>query len=313
MLSLNGDSRQPVGSTSGRSWRPRRGPVLGTQGSPPSLPRCAPAWAPLPWGLLERIQLVHWKEPEGRERARELRAAGLRVEYEPDAPAALRAARDDPPAAIVIDLTRLPSHGRELAWALRQSKKTRHVPLVFVGGEPAKLARIREELPDAGYTDWPKAARAIERALASPPREPVVPASSHFYAAKPLAAKLGWKPGTTLALVDAPEGFERTLGAVPAGATLKRGLRGRAELVLWFVHSEKALRRALPRWKKAAQEGARVWAAWPKKTSSIATDLGSERVRTAPHAHGLVDFKICALDDDWSGICFVERKAGRGR
>ncbi|NOT31020.1 MAG: hypothetical protein HOP15_11280 [Planctomycetes bacterium] len=260
---------------------------------------------------MARIQLVHWKEAEGRERAQELRAAGLCVEYEVDAPGALRASKDDPPAAIVIDLTRLPSHGRELAWALRQSKKTRHVPLVFVGGEPAKVARIHEELPDASYTDWPAAARTIERALSNPPREPVVPESMHFYAAKPLAGKLGWKSGTTLALVDAPEGFERTLGPLPKDAVLKRGLRGRAELVLWFVKSEKELARALPRWKKAAEQGRRVWVAWPKKTSSIATDLTSERVRTAPHAHDLVDFKICALDADWSGICFAKRRDKR--
>jgi CheY-like chemotaxis protein len=260
---------------------------------------------------MARVQLVHWKEVEGRERARELRAAGVRVEYEADAPAALRASKDEPPDAIVIDLTRLPSHGREMAWALRQSRKTRAIPLVFVGGAPEKLARIRKELPEATYTDWDGAARAIERALAAPARAPVVPESKHFYAAKPLSGKLGWKPGTTLALVDAPEGFERTLGDAPAGATLRRGARGKAELVLWFVRSEKELVRALPKWVAAAKAGTRVWVGWPKKSSSIATDLTSERVRTAPHALGLVDFKICALDADWSGICFALRRDAR--
>jgi len=255
------------------------------------------------------VRLLHWKEAEGNARARELRAAGLRVEYELGAQAALRATRDEPPDALVIDLTRLPSHGREIAWALRQSKKTRHVPLVFVGGEPAKVARIRAELPDASYCEWKDAARTIERAVAAPPREPVVPASRHFYAAKPLAAKLGWKAGATLALVDAPAGFERVLGALPQGAELVRGLRGTPELVLWFVTSEKALVRALPKWKKTAAAGTRVWVAWPKKGSALATGLTGERVRTAPHALGLVDFKICALDADWSGICFALRKA----
>lgn len=262
---------------------------------------------------MSRIQLVHWKEAEGRARARELRAAGLRVEYEVDAPAALRAAKDDPPAAVVIDLTRLPSHGRELAWALRQSKKTRLVPLVFLGGAPAKLARLEKELPDATYAGWDGAVRAIERALAAPVREPVVPRARHFYTQKPLAAKLGLKAGSTLALVDAPEGFEAKLGALPAGATLTRGSRGTRDFLLWFVRTEKDLRTALPRWKKAAEAGTRVWVGWPKKGSSVATDLTSERVRTAPHAHGLVDFKICALDDDWSGICFAQRRAAPGR
>ncbi|MSR61639.1 MAG: hypothetical protein EXS08_04215 [Planctomycetes bacterium] len=259
---------------------------------------------------MPRIRLVHWKEAEGNARARELRAAGLRVEYELDAPAALRASKEEPPDALVIDLTRLPSHGREMAWALRTSKKTRHVPLVFVGGEPAKVARIHKELPDASYCEWKDAARAIERALAAPPREPVVPESKHFYADKPLAGKLGWKAGATLALVDAPDGCERLLGAQPEGAKLVRGLRGKPELVLWFVRSEKELRAALPKWKKAAAAGTRVWVCWPKKGSALATDLTGERVRTAPHALGLVDFKICALDADWSGMCFALRKAG---
>jgi CheY-like chemotaxis protein len=259
-----------------------------------------------------RIQLVHWKEAEGRERARELRAAGFAVEYEVDAPAALRASKDDPPAAIVIDLSRLPSHGREMAWALRQTKRTRSIPLVFVGGEAAKVARLRAELPDAAYCAWEDAARTVERALVAPAREPVVPARRYFYGAKPLAGKLGWKPGATLALVDAPAGFERVLGAIPEGARLVRGLRGTPELALWFVRSEKELAKALPRWKKAVAAGTRLWVGWPKKGSSVARDLSGERVRTAPHALGLVDFKICALDADWSGICFALRKRGGG-
>jgi len=258
---------------------------------------------------LARIQLVHWKEAEGRERARALRAAGFAVEYEVDAAVALRASKDELPDAIVIDLTRLPSHGRGMACALRQSNKTRLVPLVSVGGEPAKVARIRSELPDATYTDWNGAARAIERALAAPPRDAVVPGLKRFYTDKPLAGKLGLKPGSSLAIVDAPEGFERVLGALPKGATLKRGLRDRSDFVLWFVRSEKELRRALPRWKRAAESGTRIWVAWPKKTSPLAADLTQDLVRTTPHAHGLVDFKICALDDDWSGMCFALRKA----
>lgn len=257
---------------------------------------------------MDRVLLVHWKEAEGRERARELRAAGLRVEYEADAHSSLRASKDEPPDAFVIDLSRMPSHGREVARALRQSKKTRFVPLVFVGGDPAKVARIREELPDATYADWEGAVRAIERALAAPPRDPVVPEDSYFYGTKPLAGKLGLKAGSSLALVEAPEGFERVLGKLPEGATLKRGLRGRADFVLWFVRSAKELRRALPKWKQAAGSGARVWVAWPKKTSPLAGDLTQTLVRTTPHAHGLVDFKICAIDDDWSGMCFVKRK-----
>ena len=257
---------------------------------------------------MERVRLVHWREAEARERVRELRAAGLRVEYDEDARAALTGSKEDPPEAFVIDLTRLPSHGREWAWALRTSKKTRAVPLVFVGGDSAKVARLREELPDATYAAWDDVARAIRRALAAPVRDPIVPEQKHFYTKKPLAAKLGMKTGSTLRLVGAPDGFEPLLGELPSGAKVVRGARGAADLFLWFVRSQKELRTALPRWKKAAEGGTRVWVAWPKKTSSIVSDLSEQVVRTAPHAHGLVDFKICAIDSDWSGMCFALRR-----
>jgi CheY-like chemotaxis protein len=259
-----------------------------------------------------RVQLVCWKEAEGRERVRALRAAGLSVAYEPDGAAALRAVREELPDVVVIDLGRLPSHGRALALTLRQSKRTRRIPLVFLGGAGEKLARIRGELPDATYAAGDSAAevvRAIERAAAAPPAEPVVPRLAPLHTDKPLAAKLGWKGGATLALVGAPDGFERTLGAPPTGAKLVRALRGRCDLVLWFVRSEKELARALPRWLRAAEAGTRVWVGWPKKGSRVATDLTGERVRTAPHALGLVDFKICALDAVWSAVCFARRKS----
>lgn len=259
---------------------------------------------------MERIQLVHWNEEEGRRRVRELRAAGLRVEFEVEAREALRLAVDDPPSAVVIDLTRLPSHGREMGWALRQRKATRALALVFVGGDPAKVERIRKELPDATFTDWDRVPAAIEQALARPPAEPVVPRSDSFHVRKPLAGKLGWTEGAKLALVAAPRGFEALLRPPPRGARLVRGLRGTPDLVLGFVRREAELRAALPRWKEAAAAGTRVWIAWPKKGSSIASDLTQASVRTLPQAHGLVDYKICALDDDWSGMCFAPRRVG---
>jgi hypothetical protein len=109
--------------------------------------------------------------------------------------------------------------------------------------------------------------------------------------------------------VDAPEGFERILGALPKDVVLERGLRGRPDIVLWFVRSQKELRRALPKWVRAAGTGARIWVAWPKKTSPLAGDLTQDLVRATPHAHGLVDYKICALDADWSGMCFAKRRS----
>jgi hypothetical protein len=258
-----------------------------------------------------RIRLVHWKEAEGRARARELRAAGFSVEFAADADAGLRASKRKPPDAFVIDLTRLPAHGREVGWALRQRATTRAIPLVFVGGDPEKVARLRRDLPDAAYAGWPGAARAIERALAAPPRDPIVPKNPYYDASKPLVQKLGLAEGATLALVGAPEGFERALGKLPESSSLRRGQRGRADLFLWFVRSRREVKRALPRWKALVDGGARLWVAWPKKTSRIESDLDGEFVRRAPHAQGLVDYKICALDADWSGTCFGKRRSKR--
>lgn len=261
---------------------------------------------------MSKVQLIHWKEVEGRERARELRAAGFRVTYEGAGEAAFHALKDDPPEAVVIDLTRLPSHGREVANALRQQKRTRHIPLVFAGGEPEKVARVKQDLPDAVYAEWQTLAAALARAIANPVRDPIVPKDGHFYSSKPLAAKLGIRPGASVALVAAPEGFERTLGPLPDGARLRRGLRGQSDLVLWFVRSRQELERALPRMARAAGTGTLIWIGWPKKASGVETDLTQYSVRKTPLAHALVDFKICALDETWSGMCFAQRRGARG-
>jgi len=98
---------------------------------------------------VSRVLLVHWNPEEARERASRLRASGHRVEvYAGRGGEGLRELRDRPPDAVVIDLSRLPSHGRAVAVFLRQQKGTRHVPLVFVEGEPEKVARARSLLPD---------------------------------------------------------------------------------------------------------------------------------------------------------------------
>lgn len=256
---------------------------------------------------MARVQLIHWKESEGRGRADELRALGHSVQYEADGSAALALLRAEPVDVIVIDCTRLPSHGRAAAHALRQRQSSRCMPLVFLGGEEEKLAQLKQELPDAVFAVWDGARQALEHALTNPPRDPVVPTSAS--SDKPLAEKLGWKPATTLALVAAPDGFEHTLGTPPEGATLRRGRRGKCDLVLWFVTTKKELLAALPAWQALVEGGAKLWVAWPKQGSRVPTDLVQGIVRTTPQRQGLVDYKICALDADWSGMCFGQKRS----
>lgn len=145
---------------------------------------------------MRRIRLIHWYAREAAERAARLRAAGYRVEIDPLTTDVLRRIGGKPPAAVVIDLGRIPSQGRDAALALRTSRAARRVPLVFAGGEPEKVERVRGVLPDAVYTDWRRIGGALKRAIAHPPIDPVVPESSLAgYSATPLPRKLGIRAG----------------------------------------------------------------------------------------------------------------------
>lgn len=259
---------------------------------------------------MARVHLVHWHAAEAAERAARLRAAGYEVEHAwADGAAVLRRLREDLPAAVVIDLARQPAHGREVAVALRQIKSIRNLPLVFVGGEAQKVERIRELLPDAAFTTWDAIAPALAAAIARPPAAAVVPPSYMAgYSGRPLVQKLGIKPGSVVGLIGAPADFEDTLGTLPEGATLRRGARGRCDLLVWFVRSQRELAAGLGR-LTARQDLRALWIAWPKKTSAFVSDLTEQHVRTTGLAAGLVDYKICAVDETWSGLLFARRRA----
>jgi hypothetical protein len=127
------------------------------------------------------------------------------------------------------------------------------------------------------------------------------------YSGTPLPKKLGIAEGNTVALIGAPEGFEKTLGDLPEGAKLRRTATGSPDLVLWFLRSRAVLEREI---KKRAPLAARrgMWIVWPKKTSPLAGDVNENHVRAAGLAAGLVDYKVCAVDADWSGLKFAQRK-----
>src|SRR5258708_2557490 len=129
---------------------------------------------------MRRVLLIHLNAGKGTERGKILRAARYDVTLViPQGLGFLREVRRDPPAAIVIDLERLPSVGRDIGLALRMSKATRHIPIVFAGGAAEKIVGIRNLLPDASYAPWPKLGGELKRAIATVRRisEPVVPRS----------------------------------------------------------------------------------------------------------------------------------------
>jgi hypothetical protein len=254
-----------------------------------------------------RVRLVHANAAEGKEKAALLRKAGYQVAFEPVTPTLLKKLRDRPPQALVIDLSRTPSHGRDVAVAVRHWKTTRHVPIVFADGDPAKIAKIKQLVPDAEYAPWRRVRSALKRAIAHPPRKPVKTASVLAgYSGTPLPKKLGIKPGLTVGLVGAPKGFEKTLGQLPENVILRRPARGRCDLLIWFPTSRKNLERRVAKMGATTGPGG-IWIAWPKQASGVETDLTQTEVRRAGLDHGLVDYKICAIDATWSGLKFARR------
>jgi hypothetical protein len=258
-----------------------------------------------------RITLIHWNKEEGLRRETQLREAGFDARLlPPSSPPNVRAIRDEPPEAVVIDLTRLPSHGREVAVTLRQWKTTRHLPLIFAGGPPEKVKLIRERLPDAVYSEWERIKPAVKNALRTQTANPVVPPRLEGYSISSLPKKLGVKPGRRIALVNAPEGFEEQLQPLEEGQ-LQTGLRGSAGLILLFVESQSQFETNAAKAASVLPEAGALWIIYPKKSSGVRTDLTENGIREFCIALGLVDYKICAVDETWTGLCFARRKTSR--
>jgi CheY-like chemotaxis protein len=253
------------------------------------------------------LRLVHWNGREGRERKLRLASLGHHADFDDvDGPALMRVLRSSTPDAYLIDLSRLPSHGREVAMWLRSTKSTRHVPIVFVDGDPAKVAKLKQLLPDATYTSWPRLAPALAKALARPVADPVVPPSS-IYSGKPVVEKLGVRPDMRVCLLNAPPGFARRLEPKPPGVSYTARSNAECDLFVVFVRTRDELAAQL---SKLLSDVARqtVWLSWPKKASGIKTGLNGNLVRESGLAAGWVDFKICSIDDTWSGLAFKRRR-----
>ena len=262
---------------------------------------------------MSRLVLVHWNAPEAEARAETLCAAGHSVRSHSDSRANPRVLAADPPDAFVIDLARLPSQGREIGGFLRRLPATRHVPLIFVEGDPAKTERVRALLPDATFTTWERVADDLAHALTRQPAELVVPGAMDAYAGVPLARKLGVKASSTVLLLGAPRGFEETLGALPDSARVMRAGSQPADIVLFFVRSPDGLASGFDRAATRVKSGGRLWILWPKRTGRANVGPTQNTVRALGLAREWVDYKVSAIDETWSGLCFARRETGRAR
>jgi len=131
------------------------------------------------------------------------------------------------------------------------------------------------------------------------------------YSGTPLPKKLGVKADQRIALLNEPKDFQKELGQLPPNAQIVKRLSAPLDLVLLFVDREKILAKQFPALAKKLSTNGMIWVAWPKKSSGVPTDLIFERVQRIGLDCGLVDVKICAVDDTWSGLKFVIRLKDR--
>ncbi|MDH3217423.1 MAG: DUF3052 domain-containing protein [Candidatus Krumholzibacteria bacterium] len=126
------------------------------------------------------------------------------------------------------------------------------------------------------------------------------------YSGRTLAQKLGIKEGFRIKTVAAPSGYRKILGTLPGKVvTVRSRSRARLDLVHVFVTRADLLKGHLPALRKQIVPDGAIWVSWPKKSSGLATDLNKSTVRTLGIGHGLVDVKVCAVDETWSALKFV--------
>jgi hypothetical protein len=131
------------------------------------------------------------------------------------------------------------------------------------------------------------------------------------YSGTPLARKLGITDGSRVALLGAPEGFDKELAPLPAGVTVLRRLGNDIDVAVLFVTERRDLERRFPAVAKAIFPAGGFWVAWPKRASKVPTDLTEDVLREVGLPQGLVDNKVCAVTEIWSGLRFVWRKENR--
>jgi CheY-like chemotaxis protein len=256
---------------------------------------------------MPRVRLFHWRADETKPLIAALRDGGYTVEYPGDkANGSWRSLRENPPLAAVIDLTRLPSHGRHVAAEIRASKSTRNIPIVFVDGDPEKVERIRKDLPDAVYTSRSRLVSALKRV--KPLADPVVAPRMMNRTDRTTAEKLGIKAGARLALIDPPVDYVRVLGKLPKDVSLEEEPAETLPLTLWFVRDPDAYAAGLAATRKRAVTG-RLWIIYPKgQAGRSPSGLTQGFIREAAIAVGLVDYKVCSVNEVWTGLLFTKKK-----
>jgi len=280
---------------------------------------------------MRTVKLLSWHEGVAG-KAKSLARKGVTV----DATPLVRTSRvigelaEINPAALVLDMDRLPSNCREIALMLRASKSARHIPILFAGslppdgagGLPGKYARLKAELPDIPYAAWPDAGNALRSLLDQPMTAPPLVPPARVYTTS-LAQKLGIvataakekdKP-RKIALLAAPEGFVNLLGELPETVSFVPGITPGIQLAVCFVRTEDDLAATLDLLVYRLPEVVSAWIAYPKskKVGTRQSTFSERDIRQRGLAAGLVDYKIASIDATWSGLKFARRKPQRAQ
>ncbi len=274
---------------------------------------------------MRTVKLLSWHEGVAA-KAKSLARKGVTVDASP----LVRTSRvigelaEINPAALVLDMDRLPSNCREIALMLRASKSARHIPILFAGslpphgaeGLPEKYARLKAELPDIPYAAWQDAGKALRSLLDQPMTAPPVVPPARVYTTS-LAQKLGiisaspkgQEKTRKVALVGAPDGFVDLLGPLPDAVKLTTKISPGTQLAICFIRSLADVAAMLDLIAYQLPEEASAWIAYPKKGRGRVGDFNENHVRDMGLAAGLVDYKIASIDETWSGLKFARRKA----
>jgi hypothetical protein len=131
------------------------------------------------------------------------------------------------------------------------------------------------------------------------------------YSGKPLAQKLGIRKDDVVAFLDAPDDYGSLLGKMPDEVIVARGLKVKLDFIQFFARDRASLEREFPRLKARLKQDGMIWVSWPKASAGLETNLSDGIVREVGLKNGLVDVKVCAVDESWSALKFVRRLKDR--
>jgi hypothetical protein len=131
------------------------------------------------------------------------------------------------------------------------------------------------------------------------------------YSGTPLPKKLGIKTGVTVVTINPPHNYRRLLDSIPEGVTFSDRLKPDSAFVHLFVRKHSELAKRLPVLREKVSETGTVWISWPKKSAGVPTDVTEDVIRAVALPLGLVDVKVCAIDETWSGLKLMVRRENR--